>query len=145
MKPRRTRIGAYALVLDERRILLCRVSPELPRWAGTWTLPGGGLRFGESPEAAVVREVEEETGLAVEVRSIAGVDSHYDPVGEHGDYEFHAVRILYHVAVVGGTLRHEAAGSTDRCEWHELPIDPSTKLGDLAEVGIRLVQASIEK
>jgi len=35
-----------------------------------WGLPGGNLNYGEEPEAAVVREVKEETGLDVEVRKL---------------------------------------------------------------------------
>lgn len=137
MKPQRTRIGAYALIFDGQRILLCRLSKEVTAHAGSWTLPGGGLEFGEHPEAALIREVAEETGLRVAVRSIAGVDSIHDAVNRRED--FHGIRILYHVDVIGGELRHEPSGSTDRCEWHALPIASTTKLGDLAEVGIRLV------
>ena len=46
----RTRVAAYALCVDEAgRILLCRMAPSII--AGeVWTLPGGGLQFGESPE-----------------------------------------------------------------------------------------------
>ena len=42
---------------------------------GHWTLPGGGIDFGEDPEDAVVREFIEETGLTVKVRKLAGIDS----------------------------------------------------------------------
>jgi ADP-ribose pyrophosphatase YjhB (NUDIX family) len=50
------------LVLDpEDRILLVEV--VLPRWSG-WILPGGGVAAGESDEAALRRELVEETGLA---------------------------------------------------------------------------------
>lgn len=112
MKSRRTRISAYALLYDEGRILLCRLAPHLERWAGRWTLPGGGLDFGESPEAAAVREVEEETGLRIQVKSIAGIDTILDAFG---DSEFHGIRIIYHADIIGGSLRDETSGSTDGC------------------------------
>ena len=60
---RRTRIGSYSLCLDdEGRILLARLS-ALEVDVGAWTMPGGGIEFGEHPDAAAVRELEEETGL----------------------------------------------------------------------------------
>jgi ADP-ribose pyrophosphatase YjhB (NUDIX family) len=140
MKPQRLRVGAYALLHDTGRILLCRVSPELPRWAGCWTLPGGGLEFGESPEQAVIREVEEETGLLIEVGAVASIDSIFESYATH---DFQALRIVYHAVVTGGVLRPEASGSTDRCEWHPLHSGPSLPLGDLGEMGIRLAQRGI--
>ena len=85
----------------------------------------------------MIREVEEETGLIVRATSVAGVDSLFDDTGSD---DFHGIRIIYYVEVVGGALRHEAAGSTDRCEWHDLDALPS-KIGDLAEAGIRLVHS----
>lgn len=137
MKPQRTRIGAYALIHDSQRILLCRISPELTRWADAWTLPGGGIDFGEPPAAAMVREVAEETGFIVEPVLVAAVDSICD---RSGSDNYHGIRIIYEARVVGGSLRHETTGSTDRCEWHPLHKPLSIPLGDLAEVGIELAQ-----
>jgi 8-oxo-dGTP diphosphatase len=54
---------------------------------GRWTLPGGWVEPGETPEQAVVREIKEETGLDVHVGAVAGrvrvpagVDIEYDVV-----------------------------------------------------------------
>lgn len=134
VRMQRTRVSAYALIQEASRVLLCRLSAEVPRWEGSWTLPGGGLNFGESPEQAMIREVEEETGLIVEPVSIAKIDSLHDT---SGDSDFHGIRIVYHVRVTGGTLRHELSGSTDRCEWQDLPLSPSLKQVDLISEGCR--------
>ena len=115
-KPQRTRVAAYGLVTGglvtdgsgaenngpddesataaDKRILLCRISPALPRWVGQWTLPGGGIDFGEDPKDAMVREVEEETGLIVVPKDVATIDSLY---ADDPHEEFHGVRILYHL------------------------------------------------
>lgn len=112
------RIGAYALCLDGGRILCCRLAHDQPS-PGSWTLPGGGIEFGEHPEAAVLRELEEETGLAGRVIEIAFVRSRVHPGrlpdGRHR--ELHAVALVYRVAITGGTLRDEPTGSTDRAAW----------------------------
>ncbi len=47
-------------------ILLARIAPSISE-NEQWTLPGGGIDFGEHPDAAVVREVHEETGLSCEL------------------------------------------------------------------------------
>ncbi|MER5323288.1 NUDIX domain-containing protein [Streptosporangium roseum] len=61
------RHAVRAIVLDgDDRILLCRFA--IPEPAGTivWAAPGGGVERGETPLAALRRELHEEVGLAVD-------------------------------------------------------------------------------
>jgi len=51
---------------SEGAVLLARRRPE-KRQGGLWELPGGKIEAGESPAACLVRELEEELGLRVEV------------------------------------------------------------------------------
>ena len=131
-----TRIAAYGLLIDGDRLLLCRLSDGLPE-AGMWTLPGGGLEFGEHPEAGMIREVEEETGLRVTSAGLAGIDSFTQGVPERS---LHGVRIIFHANVIGGVLRNEREGSTDMCQWHA--IDALDKLGvvDLVEAALPMIR-----
>lgn len=140
---RRTRIAAYALCLDEAgRILLCRLSP-IEADVGRWTLPGGGLDFGEDPLDGCLRELEEETGLFGTVQDLAGVDSQvYSFEREHGPVEMHSIRILYRVAITGGTLRDELDGSTDRCAWFSPSEVAELPLVDLVDVALPLFERS---
>jgi len=85
---------------------------------GAWTLPGGGINFGEHPDAAVIRELEEETGLVGEIERFAGVFSHvYRQSRAAQGRDLHFLGILYHVRIVSGELRDEIDGSTDTSAW----------------------------
>lgn len=79
-------LAASAVVLDEdTRFLL--VQRAHPPDQGCWTLPGGRVEPGETLEQAVIREVPEETGLAVRVvRELEQLDV---PDGDGGVYEIH--------------------------------------------------------
>ncbi len=57
-------VAAVALVDADGRVLLAR-RPEGKRMAGLWEFPGGKLRGGETPEAALARELREELGIDV--------------------------------------------------------------------------------
>ena len=138
-KRQTTRVAAYGLVLQEKRILLCRLSHHVPKHVGHWTLPGGGLDFGEDPAAALVREVYEETGLTVAPLGVAGVDSSYR---DHEDHGFHAVRIVYRTALRAGTLTNERGGSTDLCAWWSLAEALRLPLVDLSVYGLGLAFAA---
>ena len=91
--PRRQRVAAYAVVLRDDRILLARLAPYLVE-DERWTLPGGGIDFGEDPRDAVVREVHEETGLDVQVGERAWVDSVRRFASVSGT-DTHAVRLVF--------------------------------------------------
>jgi ADP-ribose pyrophosphatase YjhB (NUDIX family) len=114
------RVGAYAIVTDdEGRLLLCRIAAGYPL-AGRWTLPGGGVDHGEHPDDAVIRELEEETGLAGVRGPVAAIWSGYveRPMLRPGP--LHWIAILYRVEVRSADLRLEVGGSTDHCAWFAL-------------------------
>lgn len=111
--PRRTRVAAYAVVLRDDNILLARLAPYLVR-EEQWTLPGGGIDFGEDPRAAVVREVYEETGLDVEVGDRAWVDSARRYASVSGT-DMHAIRLIF-----------DGWASTDSPEPRVVEVDGST-------------------
>ncbi len=63
-------VGAAGAIVDgDGRILLVKHSYGRKNWE----LPGGGVELGESPMDGVQREVQEETGLLVEVDRLTGV------------------------------------------------------------------------
>jgi ADP-ribose pyrophosphatase YjhB (NUDIX family) len=108
-------------------VLLARNSgaSEFP---GLWGLPGGGVEQGEHPDDAVVREFAEETGLTVRVTGLHAVLSDVARLPSSGDAE-HTDRLVYDVQPIGGELRGEADGTTDRVEWVTLddrPLMPFT-------------------
>lgn len=138
----RTRVGAYALCTDnDERILLSRLSiVEVD--VGAWTLPGGGVEFGEHPDQAVIRELEEETGLVGEIEELAAVFSHIyhrSPAAEGNDLHF--LGILYHVRIVGGGLRDEVDGSTDTAAWLTRDELAERRLVEVARFGIEVAFA----
>jgi ADP-ribose pyrophosphatase YjhB (NUDIX family) len=127
-----TRVAAYAACLDDAgNILLARLRAGFPG-AGRWTLPGGGLDWGEGPEDGVRREVEEETGLrGGELGPVLGIYSRaYRRSPARPSHSVHTLGIIYRLTGLEGTLCDEVDGSTDTCAWfsvadaRRLPLVP---------------------
>jgi len=138
--PQRTRVAAYAICRDDAgRMLFCRLAPAIHP-AGAWTLPGGGLDFGERPEAAVLRELAEEAGYSGEVLALADVSDHLFG-GSDGGGRMHSIRIVYRVRITGGELRDETEGSTDTCAWFTLEEARGLRLVGLARRALARVVA----
>ncbi|MET1124003.1 MAG: NUDIX hydrolase [Archaeoglobaceae archaeon] len=87
-----------AIIPYEGKIVLVKRLNE--PFKGYYALPGGIVEYGESCEEAVLREVEEETGLKGKIHGLVGVysDPNRDPRG-------HYVSVCYVVLPVGGELR----------------------------------------
>jgi 8-oxo-dGTP diphosphatase len=121
--PRRQRVAAYAVIVRSGRVLLSRLAPSVSD-VELWTLPGGGIDFGESPADAVVREVHEETGLRCVLGDPLWVGSAHRVVDpDTSPTEMHSVRIVYRASVAADAPEPrvvEVDGSTIDARWVDL-------------------------
>jgi ADP-ribose pyrophosphatase YjhB (NUDIX family) len=73
MKPTKTKVAVCIAVMDsEKRVLVTRRAQSLRHFPGCWVLPGGHLELGESLETGGLRELDEETGIKVEIVKESG-------------------------------------------------------------------------
>jgi 8-oxo-dGTP diphosphatase len=82
-------VAAVALVDADRRVLIAQ-RPEGKSLAGLWEFPGGKLEAGETPEAALIRELEEELGISTKSACLAPVS-----FASHSYETFHLLMPLY--------------------------------------------------
>jgi 8-oxo-dGTP diphosphatase len=125
------RIAAYAVCADaEGRALLVRASPRSGT-PGAWSLPGGAVDHGEDPNHTVVRETAAETGLSVTVTGLRDVLADMRALPHRG-VTIHTDRLIYEVAVRGGTIGDRIGQPTDLARWYTmneckgLPLRPFT-------------------
>ncbi len=97
----RPAVGVGAVLVHEGKVLLIRRGKEPLR--GRWVVPGGTVELGETLREALVREVEEETGLTVEPRALLAVFDRIDR--EDGEVRYHCVIVDYLCSYVAGALR----------------------------------------
>ncbi|NUU22702.1 MAG: NUDIX domain-containing protein [Streptomycetaceae bacterium] len=94
-------VAASVAIADrDGRILLLRRADS-----GNWSLPGGGIEFGESLVACAVREVREETGLDVEITGLVGIYSDPRHIIAYSDGEVRQqFTVCYTAKNLGGEL-----------------------------------------
>lgn len=106
--PGRPIAAVGAVIFDDDRVLLIQRGQEPLK--GEWSLPGGAVEIGEPLEAALAREVREETALDVVVGPVVEVlDSIRRDAG--GRAEYHYIIIDYLCRVRGGTTTTPTRGS----------------------------------
>ncbi len=94
---RARKLVVAALVRDGTKVLMSRRRADQPM-PGLWEFPGGKVEPGESPIAALEREVTEELGCAVAVGRIHEVVFH-----PYGDFDLYM--LVYEASISSGTPR----------------------------------------
>lgn len=116
-------VAACALIDVDGRVLIAQ-RPEGKSMAGLWEFPGGKIEPGESPETALVRELEEELGVNTEAACLAPF-----AFASHSYESFHLLMPLYVCRKWQGVPRareHQAlawARATDLRKYDMPPAD----------------------
>ncbi|MGH6615919.1 (deoxy)nucleoside triphosphate pyrophosphohydrolase [Sphingomonas sp.] len=122
-------VVAAALIDDEGRVLV-QQRPPGKAMAGLWEFPGGKLERGETPEAALIRELHEELGITVSAANIVPGAFASEKLGER-----HLLLLLYLCREWSGTPRALDAVAIDwvaPADLHALAMPPA----DLPLIGL---------
>lgn len=110
--PEHPRPSCHALILRDGAV--CLIERGAEPFKGYWGMPGGAVELGETVTESLRREVQEETGLTVEVERFLGYRDAIER-DEAGRVRYHFVIFYYLVRPVGGTL--QAADDAAAAAW----------------------------
>ncbi|MCZ1006415.1 NUDIX hydrolase [Streptomyces lydicus] len=125
------RVSAYAIAVEEDRLLLARLSDASPVFRpGLWHLPGGGIDPGEQPVEALGRELREETGLELTTAQLLDARTY---AAQRRGVSWHLTALFYAVGLrPGAPSVTEIGGSTEAAVWtpvadlHDSALSPPT-------------------
>ncbi len=110
------KVGVGAVIFRDAQMLLIKRG-KAP-FKGQWSIPGGGLDYGEAVRDGLVREIREETGVEVEILGLLDVFEAL-PRPEGGDFAQHVVLIDYVCEWQAG----EPVAGDDAAEAEFVPVD----------------------
>jgi 8-oxo-dGTP diphosphatase len=115
-------VAAAALVDVDGRVLICK-RPQGKSMAGLWEFPGGKLEPGETPEACLTRELDEELGIRVNEACLAPFI-----FASHAYDSFHMIMPLYLCRRWEGSVQareHEAIAWVRPNQMSGYPMPPA--------------------
>lgn len=113
-------LGVYAVAFNPTNTHILLIYKSRGPYAGRFDLPGGKIERGESLEAALRREVQEETGLEILEFTQACTEEAFFPYTSATGEEriFHHIGILYHMHAIAGEIKKESDGhDSNGCSW----------------------------
>lgn len=115
-------VAAAALIDIDGRVLICK-RPQGKQLAGLWEFPGGKVETGETPEACLIRELQEELGITVTKACLAPF-----VFASHAYDSFHLIMPLYLVRRWEGFVtarEHEALAWVKPDKLSDYPMPPA--------------------
>ena len=133
-------MAAYGLLTTKDRLILLTWFNGSSGGDPGWTMPGGGVEFGESIAAAVSREVFEETGYQVAAGRVLA-DHHFTVPRTDTHRPLRSQHFILEATITGGQLGTiETDGTTDFARW--VPITEVPSLGqrkDIVDIAMGLL------
>lgn len=126
--------------LDDEGLQVLLVERELPPFRGSWALPGGFVRVGESLDEAARRELSEETGLGRGKAADVYLEQLYSFGAPDRDPREHTVSVAYYALV--NIRSHAVAAATDArdAQWFAVSALP-----ELAFDHASIVEVALER
>jgi 8-oxo-dGTP diphosphatase len=115
-------VVAAALINSAGEILIAQ-RPAHKHMGGLWEFPGGKIEVGESPEAALVRELHEELGIEVALKALAPLT-----FVSHGYETFHLLMLCYTLRTWSGnptSTEHTALAWVSPDKLTDYPMPPA--------------------
>lgn len=115
-------VVAAALVDSDGRVLIAQ-RPEGKQLAGMWEFPGGKVEAGETPEAALIRELQEELGITTKTACLAPF-----VFASHTYEDFHLLMPLYLIRRWEGIVQpreHSALKWVRPKDMRDYPMPPA--------------------
>jgi 8-oxo-dGTP diphosphatase len=129
-------VGVGGVVIHDGRVLL--VKRGKPPLLGRWVVPGGTLELGETLQAALLRELREETGLNVEMGELLEVFERIERA-EQG--------VAYHYVIVDYLCRYVSGEVRAGDDAADAVLAPAEELGDydLPQKAVEVIRRAFER
>jgi mutator protein MutT len=109
-------VGGGCLIFNEAgEVLLIRRAGEVRNEAGWWSKPGGGVKFGEKVEEAMIREMKEELGIGVKLIGYLPHTNHFTK-----NKKQHWVAFNFIAKIISGEPKNMESNKCDGVAWFPL-------------------------
>jgi len=139
------RAAAYVVCRDGAdRMLLTRFVQAGSPASGSWSMPGGGMEWGERPEHTALRELHEETGFDADLGPLLGIYSEWIEPGRTARRSAgHVFGAVYAASITAGELRTEfdLDDTTDAAAWFSFAEISSLRRVPLVDFAVDLVRS----
>jgi 8-oxo-dGTP diphosphatase len=109
-------VGIGAVIINkDGKILLMKRGEKSQNEKGKWSVPGGALEFGETPQQCIVREVKEETNLIVKPIKQLEPFNHFISLEKQ-----HWIALGFICKVIKGQLKNLEPNQTDDIRWFSI-------------------------
>ena len=114
----RAKVGTAVFIVRDGKLLMQKRAGALG--IGTWSVPGGHIEFGETPEQTVIREAKEEVGVSVSsARVVAITNDVFSDLGKH------YVTLWFRADGIGNEEPVALEGEVSEVGWFALDSLPS--------------------